>query len=228
MRKVKGKFKAGVTIIELTISMAICSILMLAAGAMLVGGQRSWQQTYDTANSRINREVQVVMSAFGGIGRKSNRLAYQLYNVEGNRFTPAQPQTADPEEVVFGDAVEFQYWDVELENGDPYDLMDVTKQATAYALFYIDSEKLKVDYGSVDSSGVGAVPEGGGTKHLPQRCEVFAENVTADPNGAFSHTTLNGVGQGCVRINVTLNDPNDDDNNVTVRTATMLRNIWPR
>ena len=59
---------------------------------------------------------------------------------------------------------------------------------------------------------------------------VLAENVSVgddDDAGAFSHTTLNGAGQGCVRINITLTDPEDDDS-IQVKTAAMMRNIWPR
>jgi len=59
---------------------------------------------------------------------------------------------------------------------------------------------------------------------------VLAENVSVgddDDAGAFSHTTLNGVGQGCVRINITLTDPKDDDS-IQVKTTAMMRNIWPR
>jgi len=122
--------------------------------------------------------------------------------------------------------VEFRYWDVELDSEDSHQLMDVTKTATAYALFYLDDDKLKVDYGPYPP---GAVPEGGGSKNSSDiMTTTLAENVTTDPNiGAFSHTTLNGVGRGCVRINITLTDPEDGEN-IRVMTATMLRNIWPR
>jgi hypothetical protein len=73
------------------------------------------------------------------------------------------------------------------------------------------------------------VPAGGGGRNAANvTTRILAENVTTDPNiGTFSHTTLNGVGQGCVRINITLTDPEDGEA-VRVVTATMMRNIWPR
>jgi hypothetical protein len=149
----------------------------------------------------------------------------QQHRKEGE-FTLSVAQGPNPEEVVSGDAVEFRYWDVELDPEDSHDLMDVTKTATAYALFYLDGDELRVDYGPYPP---GAVPGGAGTRNtLDITTIVLAEDVTTDPNiGAFSHTTTNGVGQGCVRINIILTDP-EDGSSTRVKTATMMRNIWPR
>ena len=220
------KTRVGVTIIELVITMAISTMLISVVGILLVSGQRAWNRTYNSAHKQIKEDAQDVMITFSSIGRKSNRIDYTIYDITGSTFTPAVPQTSDPEEVVSGDAVEFRYWDVELDSEDSHQLMDVTKTATAYALFYLDDDKLKVDYGPYPP---GAVPEGGGSKNSSDiMTTTLAENVSTDPNiGAFSHTTLNGVGQGCVRINITLTDPEDGDS-IRVMTATMLRNIWPR
>jgi Tfp pilus assembly protein PilV len=226
MRSDNRKFRVGLTLIELIITMVIASMLVLAAGVLLVSGQRAWQQTYNSAHKQIKEDAYAVMVAFGSMGRKANKLGYTIYNMEGGVFVPAVPQTSDPQEVVSGDAVEFRYWDVELDASDSHDLMDITKTATAYALFYLDGNRLKVDYGPYPP---GAVPTGGGARNTSNvTTTILAENVTADDNiGAFSHTTLNGVGQGCVRINITLTDPQDGDS-VKVMTATLMRNIWPR
>ena len=226
MRSNSRKFRSGVTLVELIITMSIAIIFVLVVGTLLVSGQRCWNQTYDSAHKQIKEDAHAVVAAFGGIGRKANRLDYTIYDITGSTFTPAVPQTSDPEEMVSGDAVEFRYWDVELDTDDTQDLMDVTKTATAYALFYIDSDQLKVDYGPYPP---GAVPDGGGPRNtLNVTTTVLAENVSlADPNGALNHITLNGVGQGCVRINIILTDPQDDDS-IRVMTATMMRNIWPR
>ena len=220
------KTRVGVTIIELVITMAISTMLISVVGILLVSGQRAWNRTYNSAHKQIKEDAQDVMITFSSIGRKSNRIDYTIYDITGSTFTPAVQQTSDPEEVISGDAVEFRYWDVELDSEDSHQLMDVTKTATAYALFYLDDDKLKVDYGPYPP---GAVPEGGGSKNSSDiMTTTLAENVSTDPNiGAFSHTTLNGVGQGCVRINITLTDPEDGDS-IRVMTATMLRNIWPR
>jgi hypothetical protein len=171
------------------------------------------------------------MLTFGRIGRMSNRFGiindepgYVIYDSDGSVFTPAEPLTAETE-VVFGDAVEFRYWDVELDEDDTQGLIDMGKIATAYALFYIDGDKLKVDYGPYPP---GAVPRGGGSRNTSNiRTIVLAENVTARSSRAFSHTTVAGVGQGCVRINIVIEDPEDNES-INVMTASLVRNIWPR
>lgn len=224
----KNKLRSGLTLIELLIAMTLNLLIVLAAGILLVNGNRAWQNTYNLANSKKSQDALVVMAAFGNIGRKSNRINYIIYNVNGDTFTPASPETSDPQEVVSGNAVEFRYWDVELDETDSHSLMDVTKTATAYALFYIDGDRLKVDYGSYPPGGV---PDGGGIRNTSGVVTTtLAENVSVDEAsdaGAFSHTTLNGVGQGSVRINITITDPVSNQS-TKVMTSTLTRNIWPR
>jgi len=213
--------------------MVIALILLLTVGVVVTSGHRAWQWTYNTAHKKIKQDAEAVMLVFGSVGRKSNRLAFDysigespIYDITSGTFTPVQPESSgDEEEVVSGDAVEFRYWDVELDSEDTQDLMDVTKKATAYALFYLDDDKLKVDYGPYPP---GAVPAGGGFKNTPDRTTVLAKNVTTDVDGgAFSHTTISGVGQGSVRINITITDPEDGER-IKVMTATLMRNMWPR
>ncbi len=195
---------------------------MMAVGVLMVSGQRGWHRSYNSTQKKIKHQAQTVMLTFDSIGKKSNRPYYTIYDVIGNKFTPAVPFGSEPEEVVSGDAVEFRYWDLELAD-DKY--LDPSNTGTAYALFYLDGDKLKVDYGPYPH---GAVPTGGGARNEPFTTHILAENVSADPNiGAFSHTTLNGVGMGSVRISVTLTDP-DDNEQIKVMTTTLLRNIWPR
>ena len=105
--------------------------------------------------------------------------------------------------------------------------MDTTKTATAYAFFYLDGRQLKVDYGPYPP---GAVSAGNGKRNTAGVVtKVLAENVSLEDlkDSVFSHTTLNGVGQGSVRINITLTDPEDNET-VHIITATYMRNIWPR
>jgi hypothetical protein len=208
--------------------MLLNSIILLAVGVLLVGGNRGWSNIYDSANKKIKQDAMVTTLTFGSIGRKANRLSYKLYNSTGDAFTPALPQTSDPQEVVSGDAVEFRYWDVALDETDSYNLMDTTKKATAYALFYIDGDKLKVDYGPYPPGGV---PEGGGGRNTTGvTTEILAENVSIDDDtevGAFSHTVVSDVGQGSVRININLTDPNTEET-VKIMTSTLMRNMWPR
>lgn len=223
----KYKFRSGLTLIELVLAMMLNVIVVLAVGTLMVGGNRSWLNTFDSANKKIKQDALATTVAFSSVGRKANRLDYTIYKVTVDGFIPATPVTSNPQEVVSGNAVEFRYWDVGLDKTDSQSLMDVTKTATAYALFYIEGTKLKVDYGPYPP---GAVQEGGGGRNTTGvTTKTLAENVTTltPESGAFSHTTLNGVGQGSVRIHITLTDP-DDNESIDVITATLMRNIWPR
>jgi hypothetical protein len=226
MGHTRHRFRSGVTLIELAITMATSLILFSAIGILLVSGNRTWQRAYNSAHKKIKEDADDVTIAFGSMGRKANRIDYHIYNINGGTFTPAVPHTSNPQEVVSGNAVEFRYWDVEFDEADSHKVMDVTKTATAYALFYLIGGQLKVDYGPYPP---GAVSAGGGNRNTSNiTTTVLAENVSTDPGiGAFSHTTLNGVGQGSVRINIILTDPADGES-IKVMTATMMRNIWPR
>ena len=226
--KRKYRFGSGVTMIEIVLAMALNSMIALAVGILLISGNRGWQNIYDSANSEIREDAIVTTLTFGSVGRKANRLSYQIYKTGGDTFMPSLPQTSDPQEIVSGDAVEFRYWDVALDETDSYNLMDTAKKATAYALFYIDGDKLKVDYGPYPPGGV---PEGGGSRNTTGvTTKILARNVSIDGDseaGAFSHTIVSGVGQGSVRINIILTDP-ETGRTGKVMTSTLMRNIWPR
>lgn len=215
--------KSGFTLVELMVAVVVSSVLALAVGSLLIGGQRSWQNTYEQANSKMRQDSQAVMYAWGSVGRKSNRLGYTVYQESNGRYTKATPKTSNPEEVVYGDAVEFRYWSASEPD---VSMLDVTNTGTDYAFFYLDDDKLKVDYGQ---SPPGAVPGGTGSRNTSGvTTTVLAENVIPDDDGVFSHTVIGGVGQGCVRINVTLQDENNPEETLRVLTATLARNIWPR
>ena len=216
------RFGCAFTVVELCVSTAVSLVLVLAVAALLVGGNRAWQRTYDSASSKVKQDALDTMIAFGSIGRRANRLNYAVYDMSGDTLTPALPKTTQPEEVVFCDAVEFRYWDVPLSQ----DLMDPKKIATAYALFYLDGDELKVDYGPYPP---GARTGGGSRNTSGVTTRILAENaaVSEGSGGAFSHTTLNKIGQGSVRISVTLTGPVDQET-ISVITATLMRNTWPR
>lgn len=214
--------------IELVIAMTINLILILAVGIVFVSGNNAWQRTFDSAHSNIEEDAQAITTAFGSIGRKANRLNYKLYTISGNNYKPATSSNPSKEEIVYGDAVEFRYWDVGFDQTDSHSLLDSTKTATAYAFFYIDGQQLKVDYGPYPP---GAVPENGGRKNTTDITTVIlTKNVSIheiDKNGIFSHTTSNQTGHGSVRLNITLKDPENEES-VQVITSTLMRNIWPR
>jgi hypothetical protein len=216
------RFGCGFTVLELCVSTAVSLVLVLTVAALLVGGNRAYQRTYDSASSKVKEDALETMIAFGSVGRRANRLNYAVYDMSGDTLTPALPKTTQPEEVVFGDAVEFRYWDVPLSQ----ELMDPKKIATAYALFYLDGDELKVDYGPYPP---GARTGSGSRNGSGVTTKVLAENasVSEGSGGAFSHTTLNKIGQGSVRISVTLTGPVDKET-ISVITATLMRNTWPR
>lgn len=211
--------------VELVVTIIVTVVLVPVIGVLLIGGHRAWSNTYTSANKKIKQDAQAVMLKFGSMGRMSNRFSYKIYNINGSSYTEAKPQGTG-QEVVSGDAVEFRYWDVGLDAEDSQGLMEVTKTATAYALFYIEGDKLMLDRGPYPP---GAVPVDGGDKNTNSvTTTVLAENVSFDPDaGAFSHTVVNGAGQGAVRINITLTDPETGES-IEVMTATLMRNMWPR
>jgi hypothetical protein len=226
--KRKRRFGSGVTMVEVVMAMVLNSIVALSVGILLIGGNRGWQKIYNSANKDIKQDALATTLAFGSIGRKANRLSYQIYKVNEGTFLPAVPETSNAEEIVSGDAVEFRYWDVALDEKDSSSLMDTSKKATAYALFYFDENKLKIDYGPYPPGGA---PDDGGPRNTTGVItEILADNVSRDESsdaGAFSHTTINGVGQGCVRINIILKDPETEET-VKIMTSTLMRNMWPR
>ena len=219
------KTSRGLTLVEMMVAMAAASIVMLSAAILVSSGYRAWNQTFNNANRESRLGALDTMIALGAVGRKSNKMDYCLYEVYGNHFEKVLP-VYDPEEIVIGQAIEFRYWDTELDA----DLVDPTVTATAYALFYFDSDthKLKVDYGPYDPpgepGGVNAADNkntGGNIKTI-----TLAENVT---NVEFSHTTrdMDGDGKGCVRLKLVITDPTDGATKTTLA-ATLMRNVWPQ
>jgi len=226
MKHSNRKFCSGFTVIELVIAMLISFILLLVVGILIVSSTNAWQQTYEKAHKQLEEDATAVTLAFGSIGRMSNRTNYVIYNVAGTTFTPATSTTPSVDTVVSGDAVEFRYWDVSLDSEDTYNLMDVAKTATAYALYYLDEGQLKVDYGSYPPGGI---PVGGGGRNTTSvNTRILARNIAAVPGlGMFSHTSLNGIGKGCIRINAVLTDPSNNEQ-IRVMTSVLMRNKWPQ
>ena len=224
-KNVKLYCRPGFTLVEMVVAIIINMIVIAGVGILLIGGNRSWQKCYNTANHQIKQDALATTLEFTNVGRKSNRLSYTIYEKEGNRYFPAVPQTRNPEEIVSGDAVEFRYWSSGLDSEDSESLMDTTKIATAYAFFYVEDEKLKVDYGPYPTGAV----SNGLKNNTNITTNILADNVwiTDTDEGIFSHTMINGIGQGSVRINLTLKDTEDGES-VQIMTATYLRNIWPR
>jgi prepilin-type N-terminal cleavage/methylation domain-containing protein len=216
--KARSRRLAGFTLIEMIIAMAASLIVFLAVGILTSSGQRSWTKTYNSNNSDLQVGTISATAALGAFGRKANKTDYRLYKLVGGKYERVVPET-DPEEVVVGDAVEFRYWNTELNA----DIMNSNKTATAYVLFYIDNGNLKTDYGpfppgSINETGHRITGNGVATVTL-------IRNVTAVE---FSHTTQNmaGDGKGCIRMKLTATDPITGNPKV-ILAATLMRNTWP-
>ncbi len=211
--------RTGLTLIEMIAAIGIASIVMLSAALLVQSGYKGFNQTYNNANCESRLGALDTMTALGAIGRKSNRLNYRVYEVTGNSFEQVLP-SADPEEILTGQAVEFRYWSSpELDS----DLMDPATTATAYALFYLDNGKLKIDYGPYPPGGINS--SGYRITGDDVITTILAENVTSVE---FSHTAKNmtGDGRGCVRMKLVIADPEDDTPKTTIA-ATLMRNSWP-
>ncbi len=209
----------GFSLIELVITMALTMIVVLIVGSLLKSGHLSWARAFNYANSSSHLNAIETTVMFGNIGRKSNKMDYALYEISSTgRFDPV-PLPDNLEEIVKGQAVEFHYWDTELTK----DIMDISITGTAYALFYLDDDKLMLDIGPYPPGAIDAFGNrltGGSVTTV-----TLAQNVS---DLEFTHTTrsLNGDGKGCVRISMTISDP-FDNSQTTVTAATLMRNVWP-
>ena len=222
----RGGFRSGFTLIELMITAAISFILVLVVGVLLVGGQRFWLQTYNDSQKQIKQDAQAIMIKFGSMGRRSNRISsgvrqgYKIYTNYGSATAPTNSSTL----IATGNAAEFGYWNYDWDAAgfNPADVMDKNKPATDYVEFYLTGSTFKAEYGVYDYSHSG--------QKVPARTEILAQNASAGTAGmgVFSHTTdISGNGNGCVRISLQLTDPKDGEF-ITVKTATLLRVVWPR
>ena len=211
----------GFTVVELLVASAASIIVVLVVGSLIVSGHLSWTRAFKYANSKSQLDSLATTITFQAFGRKSNRMDYTLYKIYGGKFEPVMP-SSDPEEVVTGQAVEFHYWDTELNSA----IMNTSVTGTAYALFYLEGDKLMLDLGPYPP---GAVDDAGNKLEGSYVSTItLAENVSTCE---FSHTTRNlaGDGKGCVRLTFTINDPdaNPRSPQTTVTVATLMRNTWP-
>ena len=209
----------GISLVETITAMAAAFIVMLASALLVHSGYKGWQRTFDNANSESRIGALDAMIALGSVGRKSNKMDYNVYKVDGSYFEKALP-LVNPEEVVTGQAVEFRYWDTDLDS----DLMEPDVTGTVYALFYLAGDELRVDYGPYPPGGI----DGSGNRIVGDEVITIklAENVTS---AEFSHTTRNmaGEGKGCVRMKLVVTDPKDGSSKTTIA-ATLMRNVWPQ
>ncbi len=212
----------GFTLIEIMTAIALGCIIMLPVAMLVQSGQKSRNKSYNTANADSRLDSISTITEFGSFGRKSNKNDYYVYGVSGTTFTRKTP-VANPEEILTGQAVEFRYWSTDLTAA----MLTPTSVADRYALFYLDSGQLKLDFGTSTGGLTGGAINA--AKHRVTGTGVttvtLAKNVTSV---TFSHTAkdMAGDGNGCVRMTLVINDPADNKIN-TYLAATYLRNVWP-
>jgi len=218
----------GFTLIEVMTATVLSCIVMLSVAMLVQSGYQSWNRTYNTSNATATLDSIGTISTFTSFGRKSNKNDYYVYKVAGTgsnkTYTRVVP-VSQPDEILTGQAVEFRYWSTNLTAA----MLASTSVADRYAFFYVDdSKQLDVDFGT--STGG---PTGGAINAFKQRVTgtgistvTLAKHVTSVE---FSHTkkTPAGGGWGCVRMNLTINDPADKKSK-TVIAATYIRNVWPQ
>jgi len=213
-----GRLKTGLTFLEMMMAMTVSLIVLMVVAMLSYSGQKSWSQAYNKNNSDLQVGTFEAAAAFGAFGRKANKKEYRLYKFESGKYLRILPENY-PEEVVTGDAVEFRYWNTDLEP----EIMTVTKTATAYVLFYFDNGDLKTDYGPFPPGGVDEAGD------RITGADVFTRTLIRNVTSVeFSHTTqtMAGDGKGCVRMRVTATDPTTGNPKVLL-VATLMRNTWP-
>jgi hypothetical protein len=203
------------------VAIGIASIVMLAAAMLVSSGYRGWNQSFNNANCEARLGAMDAMIALGAIGRKSNKIDYCVYEVAGTTLEKVGVDPpSSPDEILTGQAVEFRYWDTDLDSS----LMNPATTATAYALFYLDgNQRLKVDFGPYPP---GAIDVSG---HRITGADVYTTTLAKNVFSVdFSHTAKNmtGDGRGCVRMKLVIIDPTDDSPKTTIA-ATLMRNTWP-
>ena len=209
----------GFTVIELMTAIALACIVMIPVAMLVYSGQKSWWKSYNTANSQSQLDSVSAITSFCSFGRKSNKKDYYVYSTTGSgsgtTYTQVMP-VANPEENLKGQAVEFRYWSTGLTTA----MLAATSVADSYALYYLDSGQLKVDFGASTGGPTGGAIDAAHHRRVPVTQVTLAYNVTSV---AFTHTTkdLAGDGYGSVRMKLIINDSN------TFLAATCLRNIWP-
>lgn len=225
------KCRRGVTLIELITTMIIAVIPISSVTVLVIGGQHSWGKTYLSANRRIKSDAENSCTIFGKLGRKSDCDDTVLIASAARASRSSRGPGIADSTISYGTGIEFRYWERPQQStptsrggnrngrtnrGNAYLANSTNSQMslipTEYARFYLGGDdKLKIDYGPYPYDSM--------TRQVT-RTVVIAENVT---RVKFHRTIENNAGQRCVKMEITLRDPNDGKI-ITMSTATLLRN----
>jgi len=67
----KRKLRYGVTLVELSIVIAISVIVILGVGIVLADSAHSWQKMYERANGQVETDTSVALKTFNAIVRRA-------------------------------------------------------------------------------------------------------------------------------------------------------------
>jgi prepilin-type N-terminal cleavage/methylation domain-containing protein len=70
--------RKGVTLIELMITIAMVSIVVLSVGIVLVDTQRGWNKMYDRVHGAVSTDSYVAKKVFDKVVRKSSKKRYMV------------------------------------------------------------------------------------------------------------------------------------------------------
>lgn len=217
--------QTGFTLIELLIVILIAAIPIVAVGILLSGASRGWQKIYNETNGPIRQDAAAVMVSLQTFGRQANILNYQIYTINSGAYGIATAPVGQT--IASGRAVEFRYWKTLFDPANPgINELNVDNAGTDYALYYLDKNELKVDFGKV-AGGIGGVSSGSRQTGNIMSTQTLAQNVDlVKTSRLFSHTVVAGQGNGCVNTDLTLT--NTEGVTIEIMFATMLRSAWPR
>ena len=114
--------RRAVTLVEVVLSLTASSIVVLAAGSLLIDNQKGWEQMYNRIYSDVVTDSYVVRHTFGTVVRKASVRKCLI----GNQ----------------NEYAEVYYYQ------DPIN----SNKLDAYARFYVNNGQLKLDTGSLDQS----------------------------------------------------------------------------
>ena len=217
--------RAGFTLIEMAIVVAIAAIPLFAVGVLLSGSSRSWQRIYNDSRSEARLDAYAAMTSLQQIGRQANLVNYTVYRITGASFIKATPPSGI--NIATGQAVEFRYWQDAFNPANPdVKTIEESNTGTHYALYYLDGKELKVDFGQV-VNGVGGVQNNARQTAAVTRTQILSKNVDLSKNiNIFNHTMVGGQGGGCLNTDLSLTD--DQGISVNIKFSTLIRSAWPR
>jgi len=94
MRRQTVKNKSGFTLIELTMVLAIASVVMFGMGIALVDSQRGWNRMYNRAHEGVTSDGYIATKTFEAVVRKSSMTSERLGDDEIEVYYYDDPESS--------------------------------------------------------------------------------------------------------------------------------------